>query len=112
MENPILWSAENPQLYDLNLEIYNEAGELQEAVSYTHLTLPPVGIILVVSYFMNKKAYDTNTFKIVTVNWFAVAGVVLGAVVANVVTWGIASINGMVVAALCYVIGELVSKNK
>ena len=43
---------------------------------------------------------------------FAVAGVVLGAVVANVVTWGIASINGMVVAALCYVIGELVSKNK
>ena len=61
---------------------------------------------------MNKKAYDTNTFKIVTVNWFAVAGVVLGAVVANVVTWGIASINGMVVAALCYVIGELVSKNK
>ena len=33
-------------------------------------------------------------------------------VVANVVTWGIASINGMVVAALCYVIGELVSKNK
>ena len=61
---------------------------------------------------MNKKAYDTDTFKIVTVNWFAVAGVVLGAVVANVVTWGIASINGMVVAALCYVIGELVSKNK
>ena len=61
---------------------------------------------------MNKKAYDTDTFKIVTVNWFAVAGVVLGAVVANMVTWGIASINGMVVAALCYVIGELVSKNK
>ena len=61
---------------------------------------------------MNKKAYDTDTIKIVTVNWFAVAGVILGAIVANVVTWGIASINGMVVAALCYVIGELVSKNK
>ena len=42
-----------------------------------------------------------------TVNWYAVAGVILGAVVANVVSWGIASINGMAVAALCYVIGEL-----
>ena len=56
---------------------------------------------------MNKKAYDTDTIKIVTVNWFAVAGVILGAIVANVVTWGIASINGMVVAALCYVVGEI-----
>ena len=36
-----------------------------------------------------------------------VAGVVLGAIVANVVPAGIASINGMAVAALCYVIGEL-----
>ena len=27
-------------------------------------TLPPVGIILVVSYFMNKKAYDTDTFNL------------------------------------------------
>ena len=32
VENPILWSAENPQLYDLTLEIYNEAGELQEVI--------------------------------------------------------------------------------
>ncbi len=32
VENPVLWSAENPQLYDLNLEVYNEAGELQEVI--------------------------------------------------------------------------------
>ena len=32
VENPVLWSAENPQLYDLVLEVYNEAGELQEVV--------------------------------------------------------------------------------
>ena len=32
MENPVLWSAEDPQLYDLTLEIYNEAGELQEVI--------------------------------------------------------------------------------
>ena len=61
---------------------------------------------------VNKKAYDTDTVKMVTVNWFAVAGVILGAIVANVVTWGIASINGMVVAALCYVIGEMYKREK
>ena len=59
---------------------------------------------------MNKKAYDTDTFEIVTVNWFAVVGVIAGAVVANVVSWGIASINGMVVAAVIYVIGEKIRK--
>lgn len=75
-------------------------------------TLPPVGIILVVSYFMHKDMYTSDNAKTVTVNWFAVAGVILGAVVANVLSWGIASINGMVVAVICYVIGEFVTKNK
>ena len=32
VEDPVLWSAEDPQLYDLVLEVYNEAGELQEVV--------------------------------------------------------------------------------
>ena len=73
-------------------------------------TLPPVGIILVISYFMNKKDYDNDTVKVVTVNWFAVVGVILGAVVANVVSWGIASINGMAVAAVIYIIGEKIRK--
>ena len=39
-------------------------------------------------------------------------GVILGAVVANVVKLGIASINGMVVAAVCYLIGQGITKNK
>ena len=32
VENPVLWSAEDPQLYDLTMEIYNESGELQEVI--------------------------------------------------------------------------------
>ena len=32
VENPVLWSAEDPQLYDLVLEVHNEAGELQEVI--------------------------------------------------------------------------------
>ena len=46
------------------------------------------------------------------VDWFAVAGVILGAVVANIVPYGIASINGMAVAAVCYLIGRKVNKNR
>ena len=74
-------------------------------------TLPPVGIILVLSYFINKKEYDSDKVEIKTVNWFAVIGVIAGAVVANLVSWGIASINGMAVAAVCYVAGQVVCKN-
>lgn len=75
-------------------------------------TLPPVGIILVLSYFMNREAYEKHAEEKnpVNVNWFAVGGVILGAVVANILNWGIASINGMAVAAICYVIGWFVHK--
>ena len=38
------------------------------------------------------------------------AGVVLGAVVANLVKWGVPAINGMAVAAVCFLIGEAVRK--
>ena len=74
-------------------------------------TLPPVGIILVLSYFMNRKEYEEET-ELRAVNWAAVIGVILGAIVANVVPYGIASINGMAVAAVCYVIGQLTGEKK
>ena len=74
-------------------------------------TLPPVGIILVLSYFVDKEAYKEGAEEKV-VDWFAVAGVILGAVVANIVPYGIASINGMAVAAVCYLIGRKVNKNR
>lgn len=73
-------------------------------------TLPPVGIILVLSYFFNKKEYDEDKVTYQTVNWYSVAGVVLGAIVANILPWGIASINGMVVASICYLIGYKLNK--
>ena len=72
-------------------------------------TLPPVGIILVMSFFMDREKYkDVEVTE--NVNWFAVSGVVLGAVVANLVPWGIASINGMIVAAVCYLVGSKAKK--
>ena len=72
-------------------------------------TLPPVGIILVLDYFLNKEDYETAEAHC-EVNWSAVIGVVLGAVVANTVHWGIASLNGMAVASACYLIGSCVQK--
>ena len=73
-------------------------------------TLPPIGAILIISYFMNRNDYKSDNIKIDTVNWAAVIGVVLGAVVANLLHWGIASINGMVVAVICYLIGHYIKK--
>ncbi|MCR5465200.1 MAG: cytosine permease [Bacteroidales bacterium] len=73
-------------------------------------TLPPVGIILICSYFSHRKAYLDDTVPQRQVNWAAVIGVILGAVVANLVKWGIPSINGMVVAAACYFIGQAIDK--
>jgi len=73
-------------------------------------TLPPIGAILIISYFMNRNDYKSDNVKIDTVNWAAVIGVVLGAVVANLLHWGIASINGMVVAIICYLVGRALNK--
>ena len=73
-------------------------------------TLPPVGIILILHYFMNRKAYREGTVSEKKVDWWAIAGVVLGAVVANLVKWGFPAINGMVVAAICFLIGQKVQK--
>ena len=73
-------------------------------------TLPPVGIILILSYFCNRKLYLEDAMPVVSVNWWAVLGVVGGAVVANLMKWGIPSFNGMGVAAVCFLIGEAVRK--
>ena len=69
-------------------------------------TLPPVGIILILHYFTNR-GKDVPEKQ---VDWSAIAGVVCGAVVANLLHWGFASINGMAVAALCWGIGRLIKK--
>ena len=86
---------------------YNFCGFL----NILNCTLPPVGIILVVAYFTNRKAFADGA-EIKNVNWGAVIGVIAGAVVANFMTWGVPSINGMVVATLCYLAGCLIDLRK
>ncbi len=61
-------------------------------------------------FFCHKEDYAQDKENTLEVNWFAIAGVVLGAVIANVVPVGIASINGMAVACICYLAGEAANK--
>ena len=79
---------------------YNFIGWL----NFLNATLPPIGLILVLDYFMNRKNYETDKPVIEKVNPGAVIGVVLGALVGNFVPWGIASLNAMATAAVCYLV--------
>ncbi len=75
-------------------------------------TLPPIGIILILSYFINKDQYAADSTVTRQVDWFAVGGVVIGAAVANLLHWGVASINGMVIASIVYIAGQFIQKKK
>ena len=76
-------------------------------LSMLNATLPPVGIILVADYFMHKEKYvEGSKSELSMVNWGAVVGVIAGAVFANTVSFGVASINAMVIAVICYIIGD------
>ena len=128
-----IWTTNDNALYSAGLGLSNIAGLTKKKMvifsgilgtvaavwlywnfcgwlNVLNCTLPPVGIILILHYFMNRKAYAEGTVAEKTVDWWAVAGVVLGAVVANLVKWGFPAINGMVIAAICFLIGQTVSK--
>ena len=81
-------------------------------LSFLSATLPPVGVILVLDYFLNKKNYEAGVEPKSVVNIWAVAGVILGALVANFLQFGIAPINAMLVSALCYLAGSRISKTR
>ncbi len=73
-------------------------------------TLPPIGAIIIVSYLFDRKVYSDTSKVMKNVDWFAVLGVVFGAIAANLISWGIPSITGMTVATAIYLIGRLLSK--
>ena len=59
---------------------------------------------------MHKEDYVDSFKNTKVVDWFAIIGVIAGAAAANLVNWGIASINGMVIAAIFYCVGQAVQK--
>ncbi|MGB4139594.1 MAG: cytosine permease [Saccharofermentanales bacterium] len=75
-------------------------------LSFLNATLPPIGAIITIDYFLNRGKYtEQNDDKLRKVNVFALLGVVAGALVGNFVKWGISAINAMVVACIVYYLG-------
>lgn len=84
---------------------YNFTGWL----NILNCALPPIGIIVILDFFMKRKKYKEN-MDVGDFNSFNIVGVIVGAIVANVLPWGIAAVNAMVVASVCYFIGYIRKK--
>lgn len=80
-------------------------------LSILNCALPPIGMIVILDYFKNRKKYEGKHTEAV-VNWFNVLGIIAAAAVANFLHWGIAAVNAMVVSAIFFFIGELTGANK
>jgi cytosine permease len=75
-------------------------------LSFLNATLPPVGAIIALDFFMHRSEYTGAEISDRKVNWGAIVGVVAGALVGNFVSFGIAALNAMVVALVCYFIAD------
>ncbi|WP_031386539.1 cytosine permease [Desulfonatronum thiodismutans] len=75
-------------------------------LSFLNATLPPVGAIIALDFFLHRDKYRNEQFSQRTVDWGAIIGVVAAALVGNFVTVGIAALNGMIVAVACYIAAD------
>ncbi len=75
-------------------------------------TLPPVGAIIMLDFFLNKENYTEDSVVNTKVNIGSVLGVIAGALMGNLVHWGIASMNAMVTACAVYLIFRVITKAK
>lgn len=75
-------------------------------------TLPPVGALIILDYFLHKENYADGSRVTRQVNLGAILGVVAGALVGNLVHWGIVSVNAMVTACVVYLVFGALSKEK
>ncbi len=73
-------------------------------LSFLNATLPPVGALVILDYFLHREKYAEGYEVKEAVNWGSCLGVVAGALVGNFVSWGIASINAMAAACVCYLV--------
>ena len=127
-----IWTTNNNALYTGGLAISNVSGVRMKFTTWIagivgtalaiwlywnftgwlnilNCALPPIGAIVILDFFKNRSKFR-DADRRVTVNWFNMAGIVVGAVAANVLPWGIAALNAMIVAAVCFFLGELLGK--
>jgi cytosine permease len=73
-------------------------------LSFLNATLPPVGAIIALDFFLNRESYAEDAEVETNYNLGAIIGVIAGALAGNFLPFGIAAINAMVVACACYVV--------
>lgn len=129
-----IWTTNNNALYTGGLAISNVSGVRMKFTTWIagivgtalaiwlywnfvgwlnilNCALPPIGVLVILDFFKNRKKFTAGG-KTSVVNWFNIAGIVLGAAVANTLHWGIAALNAMIVAAICFFVGELLRKDR
>lgn len=74
--------------------------------------IPPVGVVIIIHYFMNRKEYTDENFKMKAVNIGAILAVVVGALTGIFVKWGIPPINSFVIAGIVYFAYEIATKKE
>ncbi|TYT75931.1 cytosine permease [Desulfobotulus mexicanus] len=75
-------------------------------LSFLNATLPPVGAIIALDFFMHRENYTENSSFNQTVNWGAVIAVIAGALTGNFLDFGISALNAMGVAIICYFVAD------
>lgn len=75
-------------------------------LNFLNATLPPVGIIVMLDYFIHRDDYRAGAEPILTIHWGSIAGVAAGALAGNFLPVGIASLNAMLTAAVCYLLAD------
>lgn len=74
--------------------------------------IPPVGIVLILHYFMNKEKYEDKNYNTGDVNIGAILAVFVGAAVGTFVKVGVSSVNALVVAGIIYYAWEATHRDK
>jgi cytosine permease len=74
--------------------------------------IPPVGAVLIIHYFMNRKQYTNDEHVHGLVNIGNVAAVIVGSLTGVLLNWGIAPINALVTASLISLISQIMTKGK
>lgn len=124
-----IWTTNNNALYTGGLGLTNITGLRQKPMTlvsgvvgtvaaiwlynnfvgwlnFLNATLPPVGIIVMLDYFLHREDYRSGGNPILTVHWGSIAGVLVGALAGNFIPVGIASLNAMLAACVCYLLAD------
>jgi len=81
-------------------------------VSYLNILgviIPPVGMVLIIDYFFNKQAYQTDV-NIKSWNMPALVAVATGVIVSLLLPVGISAVNSLVVSGLVYGVLQVLNK--